>query len=464
MTAQSNPQHPAENNIRVLTNTFIEPPYSQEAEASLLGAVLINPDIYQSIALFLDPDDFYILRHKYIWQAFARLTSKKEPIDIMTLADELSKMGWLNDIGEAYLTHLLNVTPTSLHGTFYAQLVKRCAVRRYGMQIFDECKGMLMNEELSLTDILPALHSKVLSIMGKMPNNTSVSMRDAAALYEAFLNNPATLATAKSGLLDLDRITGDFKPGLNLIGGETGVGKSVLLQCIALFNGLQGTAVQYFSTEMDELETFARFIRNMTGYSMDEIRRGEVKAEDIQSIRETIQTLKRLKITIDRDKSRVLTPQHVRARATEAVGNGAKLVIVDHLHDMSISITANPFRNDRNAELAEIARQLRDTSQELNVPFLVAGQLNRKGSGTKPTIFDFRDCGRLEQLARCIVLIYWPYKNDKMKPPNNAELIVGKNRQDGRDSQYRDSADVYYDFARVRFLNAATRIVNLGDL
>src|SRR5262245_35003809 len=117
-------------------------PFSQEAEEAALGAILASPNAYFAVAAFLKPDDFFILRHRYIWEAMNRLNDRSEPIEYLTVAQELKDAGHLAEIGgPAYLTQLINNTPTSVHAEVYGRLVERAATRRRLMAASDEIKA-----------------------------------------------------------------------------------------------------------------------------------------------------------------------------------------------------------------------------------------------------------------------------------------------------------------------------------
>ncbi len=129
-------------------------PYSQEAEEAVLGAVMVNPDAFLGVASFLTAEDFYILRHSYIWEALLRISERNEQIDFVTLQDELRALNRLNDVGgPAYLLHLVNSTPTSIHAEVYGHLVERAAVRRRLLIAADEIKALALDEQLTIEKV-----------------------------------------------------------------------------------------------------------------------------------------------------------------------------------------------------------------------------------------------------------------------------------------------------------------------
>src|SRR5690349_18285576 len=159
-------------------------PYSQEAEEAVIGAVLVNPVAYFGVASFLQADDFFILRHKYIWQALTRLTDRSEPIDYLTLTQELKDMDKLAEIGgPAYLTQLINNTPTSIHGEMYGHLVERAATRRRLMSASDEIKALALNEEITIEQVINEAETKLFDVTERQLTKELIPMREAISSY-----------------------------------------------------------------------------------------------------------------------------------------------------------------------------------------------------------------------------------------------------------------------------------------
>jgi replicative DNA helicase len=215
---------------RALANSLLEPPYSQEAEAAVLGAVLVNPDIFLTIAAFIKAEDFYILRHKYIWEAYMRLNIRDEAIDVLTLAEELHNMGWLNDIGESYITELINATPTSLHAEFYGRIVERASIRRRLMKAADEIKALALNEEMDIDRVITDAEMRMFNVTDRQLKREFVHLQDAVEIYwnqiEHMMANPHISLGVPSGFKDLDELLGGFqRSDLVIFAGRPGMGK-----------------------------------------------------------------------------------------------------------------------------------------------------------------------------------------------------------------------------------------------
>jgi replicative DNA helicase len=206
-------------------------PYSQEAEEATIGAVLVNPVAYFGVASFLQPDDFFILRHKYIWQALTRLVDRSEPIDYLTLTQELRDMDKLADIGgPAYLTQLINSTPTSVHAEIYGRLVERAATRRRLMSASDEIKALALNEELTIEQVINESESKLFDVTERQLTRELIPMREAISTYfdriEHLMVDKETALGLPSGFKDLDKLLGGLqKSDLIIFAGRPGMGK-----------------------------------------------------------------------------------------------------------------------------------------------------------------------------------------------------------------------------------------------
>jgi replicative DNA helicase len=209
-------------------------PYSQEAEEATIGAILVNPVAYFGVASFLKEDDFFILRHKYIWQALTRLADRNEPIDYLTLTQELRDMDKLAEIGgPAYLTQLINSTPTSVHAEVYGKLVERAATRRRLMAASDEIKALALNEELSIEQVINDAEAKLFDVTERQLTKELIPMREAISNYfdriEHLMYDQGAALGIPTGFKDLDKLLGGLqKSDLLLFAGRPGMGKCVV--------------------------------------------------------------------------------------------------------------------------------------------------------------------------------------------------------------------------------------------
>lgn len=216
-------------------NINIDPgaPFSQEAEEAVIGSILIDPSAYVSVAAFLKANDFFLLRHQYIWQAFDRLNNRAEPIDLITLAEQLENMQVLDTIGgRAYLIQISNNTATSVYAEVYGRLVERTSIRRKLMVTADEIKKLAMDESLNIDTVVGEAESKLFTVTETQVQRDFVPMWDALSDYydrmEYMLQHTDEASGVPTGYRDLDAILGGFqKSDLLIFAGRPGMGKCV---------------------------------------------------------------------------------------------------------------------------------------------------------------------------------------------------------------------------------------------
>src|SRR5690349_19165313 len=205
-------------------------PFSQEAEEAAIGSVLVNPSAFISVASFLKPEDFFLLRHNRIWQAFLRLNDRNEPIDYLTVAQELKNLDVLDEIGGyPYLIQLMNNTPTSVHAEIYGRLVERTSICRRMLEAADKIRELALNEEENIETVLNDAEAAVFSIGENQARREFVPMFDAVSEYYERIS--ILLASEKgslgipSGFRDLDQLLGGFqRSDLLIFAGRPGMG------------------------------------------------------------------------------------------------------------------------------------------------------------------------------------------------------------------------------------------------
>lgn len=241
----------------------LQTPYSQEAEEATIGAILVNPVTYFAVAAFLRAEDFFILRHRYIWEGLTRLHERGEPIDYLTVTQELKDTGRLTEIGgPAYLTQLINSTPTSVHAEVYGRLVERASVRRRLMAASDEIKSLALNEELTVEQVISDAEARLFDVTERQMSKELIPMREAVSDYfdriEYLMANRNQPLGVPSGFKDLDKLLGGFqKSDLIIFAGRPGMGK-----CVA-----EGTLIQ---TELGLVPIESLLPQNTSGVRDDE--------------------------------------------------------------------------------------------------------------------------------------------------------------------------------------------------
>ncbi|MBE0689414.1 MAG: hypothetical protein IH587_04755 [Anaerolineae bacterium] len=210
-------------------------PYSQEAEEAVVGAVLVNSDAFITVSSFLNAEDFYILRHQYLWEAMQRVSERNEPIDYLTVQEELRTMGRLNDIaGPAYITQLINTVPTSVHAEIYGRLVERAAMRRRMLIAADEIKALALDEDLAIEQVTTDAESRLFKVTERNVRRDVVNLREALGDYfdriEHLMQYPNETIGLPTGFRDIDILLGGLqRSDLLIFAGRPGMGKTSFL-------------------------------------------------------------------------------------------------------------------------------------------------------------------------------------------------------------------------------------------
>lgn len=395
----TNPAYPAKSGGLPLILTG-QVPYSQEAEEAVIGAVLVNPEAFLGVASFLQADDFYILRHSYIWEALHRLSDRNENIDYLTVQEELRAAGRLAEIGgPAYLTQLMNSMPTSMHAEIYGRIVERAAIRRRLMVTADEIKSLAMDEELAIEKVTDESESKLFRVTERNLRRDMMPMREAISDYfdriEHLMQHQDEPLGLPSGFRDLDQLLGGLqRSDLLIFAGRPGMGKTSFLLSIALNTAKVGARVAIFTMEMGYEQITQRFMSMETGINTQRLRAGQIDQKEWARFVQASGRMGNLGIFID--DTPALTPLQMRTKCRRLAHEfGLDLVIVDYMQLMS---AGGQYENNRVQEISYISRAIKELARELNVPVISAAQLSRaveQRQDKRPQLSDLRESGCL---------------------------------------------------------------------
>ncbi len=443
-------------------------PYSQEAEEAVIGAVIVNPNAYIAIASFLKPDDFFILRHKYIWQAFQRMEETGTAIDALTVTHTLKEMGLLPEVGgSVYLTQLVNNTPTSLHAEVYGQIVERAAVRRRMMAASDEIKAAALNEEMTLEEVIDSSHKKLFEASELASENEILPfhyyVNQEFDKIENLMNNPQSLIGLSTGFDQLDKITlGLNKGDLYYLGGRPGMGKSSLALSIVMnvFKANADARIAYFPLEMPSSQITQRAIAQEAGINLQTVRNGQMTAAEYKRFVAKSGEIAKYNLFLE-DKT-PLTPALLEARLLKIMMGYGKLdlVVVDYVQRMSGGV----FSPDkRTQELGYISTQLKSMAMTFDLPMLVLASLSRaveQRQNKRPVMSDLRESGDLESDADLVMFVYRDeIYNEATEFPNQAEIIIDKHRNGPT-----GTVSLYFEKTIAKFMNAAERSIDLSHI
>lgn len=434
-------------------------PHSREAEEAVVGAVLINPEVYYDVAQFLSADDFYIHRHKWIWEAFTRLHEQRIPVDMLTLAEELDKVGQLSEIGgPAYLTALINQVPSSLNAESYGRIVEGHAIRRKMINAANQIAALAYNEETVVDTVMDEAEKAVFNVSERRLKHDLAPISSVLSDYydriDELAKRPDEFFGVPTGFIDLDRMLSGLQPSdLLIIAGRPGQGKTGFLLSVAKNAALtHKKKVAIFSLEMSNEQVVQRLIAQETGIDSQRLRSGKLNDNEWPLFTHSIEVFSDTKIFLD--DTPAITPLQLRTKCRRLhMEYGLDLVLVDYLQLMG-----GDQRNDnRVQEVSYISRNLKILARELNVPVLTAAQLSRaveQRTDKRPVLSDLRESGSLEQDADIVMFIYRPdqYEKDTVKQ-NVAEIIVAKHRNGPV-----GSVELIFRSSLAKFENAATKI------
>ncbi len=434
-------------------------PHSREAEEAVVGAVLINPDVYYDVAQFLSADDFYIHRHKFIWEAFTRLHEGRIPIDLLTLSEELDRVGQLADIGgSAYLTSLINQVPSSLNAESYGRIVEGHSIRRKMINAANKIASLAYNEENVVDTVMDEAEKAVFNVSERRLKHDlqpiSAVLSDYYDRIDDLAKRPGDIMGVPTGFIDLDRMLSGLQPSdLLIIAGRPGQGKTGFLLSVAKNAALtHKKKVAIFSLEMSNEQVVQRLIAQETGIDSQRLRTGKLAEQEWPLFTHSIEVFSDTRIYLD--DTPAITPMQLRTKCRRLhMEYGLDLIIVDYLQLMG-----GDTRNDnRVQEVSYISRNLKTLARELNVPVLSAAQLSRaveQRTDKRPVLSDLRESGSLEQDADIVMFIYRAdqYEKDSDKQ-NIAEIIVAKHRNGPV-----GSVELIFRSALAKFENAATKV------
>jgi|YelNatPaOPRAMG01_1025707.scaffolds.fasta_scaffold00348_7 replicative DNA helicase len=433
-------------------------PSNREAEEAVIGAVLINPEAYYDVAQFLQPDDFYIHRNRWIWEAFTRLHERRSPIDFLTVSSELEQAGHLAEIGgPAYLTALVNQVPSSLHAEAYGRMVEEAAVRRKMLTAANEIAKLAYNQAQSVETVMDEAEKAIFGVGERRLRRDVEPIQQVLSEYydriDQLSQRTDEIYGVPTGLIDIDRLLGGLqKSDLLIIAGRPGSGKTGFLLSVAK-NAAQKHKkhVAIFSLEMSNEQLVQRLIAQETGIDTQRLRTGKLNDDEWPIFTHAIEVLSDTHIYLD--DTPAITPLQLRTKCRRlALEYELDLVIVDYIQLMSGDVRTD----NRVQEVSYISRNLKVLARELNVPVLAAAQLSRaveQRADKRPVLSDLRESGSLEQDADIVMFIHRPDMLEKDSPRQNvAEIIVAKHRN----GPTHPGIELVFLSNLARFENAAT--------
>jgi replicative DNA helicase len=414
------------------------PPNSIQAEQSVLGALMLDNQTWDSIADKVGESDFYRKDHRLIFRTIEQLAEKQIPFDVITISEALESVGELDDAGGlSYLGLLAKDTPSAANIVTYANIVRDRSVLRQLIHVGTEISDSAFNTEGRETaDLLENAEREVFKIAEQRQRGqggfTPIKSLLAKAVdkIEIMFGQEGSITGASTGFTELDRLTSGLQPSdLIIVAGRPSMGKTTIAMNMAENIAIQSNKpVAVFSMEMPGDSLAMRMMSSLGRIDQHKVRTGKLEDDDWPRLTSAMSLLAETKLFID--DTPALTPTEVRSRARRLTREHGQLglIVLDYLQLMQ-----SPSSGDnRVQQISDISRSLKALAKELNVPVVALSQLNRnleQRPNKRPVMSDLRESGAIEQDADLIVFVYRDEVYHEDSPDKGiAEIIIGKQR------------------------------------
>ncbi len=420
-------------------DTVRMPPQSLEAEAALLGSLLIDKEAIWRVADILEPKDFYKASHRAIFEAVLEVLARREAIDVLSVSNRLKEKNLLDEIGGmSYLASLVNSVPTASNASYYARLVHRKRLHRDLIEASHRISELGYKEDEDIEKILDDAEKTVFAVaqssLAQEFLPVSRSLEDAWQRIEKLHAGDGALRGVSTGFADLDNIlAGLQRSDLIVLAARPSLGKTSLALDIARSVALkENLPVGFFSLEMSQEQVIDRLVSSQASVDLWRLRTGRLSDKgddnDFVRIRDAMETLSKIPLYIDDVSSPTVMQIRAMSRRLQAEHGALGLVVVDYLQ----LIRGHANAESRVQEVSEISRSLKAMAKELDVPVLAISQLSRavemRPMG-RPKLSDLRESGSIEQDSDIVMFIY---REDKVKEntdkKNIAEILIEKHR------------------------------------
>ena len=436
-----------------MPNTRI-PPHSDEAEKSILGAILIDKDAIVDIAVLLRPEMFYSENNGSVFEAMVTLYENRDPIDVLTVADWLKKAKLLDRIGgKSYLSELSNEVPVASHVGKYAQIVRETYIKRKLISAGATMGEMGFDESKPLNEVLDKAEQEIYSLSQTNMRRSFIPIKDALAesfdRLDTLQNSADGLRGVPTGFSDLDKmLAGMQDSNLIILAARPGIGKTAFATNVAQYVAVEKKMpVGYFALEMSNLEMVDRMLVSQANIDAWKLKTGNLKDDDFAKLSEGMGVLAESPLYIDDTPGQSILELRTKARRLHSQV-GVKLLVVDYLQ----LCVGDKNYESRVQEVGAISQGLKNLARELKIPVLALSQLNRgveSRTDKTPVLADLRESGSIEQDADVVMFLY---RNDE----NNLEdvkLSIAKHRNGASgtiDLKFRGDRVKFYGVDRGR--------------
>lgn len=417
-------------------------PQALELEKTVLGALLIEKDAYSIVSEILSPDSFYEQRHRYIFEAIRRLNLDQKPMDILTVTEELGRMGVLDQVGGAfYVTTLSSLVTSAAHLEYHARIIAQKHLARVLINYTGEIQEKAFDVTQDIDELMQEAEGKLFQISQQNLKKDYTQIDPVIGEAYEMLRRAAACSDGLSGIAsgfdELDKITSGWQNSdLVILAARPAMGKTAFALSMAKNIAIdQSIPVAFFSLEMANVQLVNRLIVNVAEIHAEKIKSGQLTPDEWQRLDNRVRHLHGKPFFVDD------TPQlsvfELRTKARRLVReHGVKLIMIDYLQLMNAS---GMSYGSRQEEVSTISRSLKGLAKELNIPILALSQLNRgvegrDGQNKRPQLSDLRESGAIEQDADMVCFIHRPeyyhiYQDEHGRDLRGmAEIIIAKHR------------------------------------
>ncbi len=411
------------------------PPHNDEAEKSVLGAVLLDKDVFFDVSEIVNADDFYSKQHREIFSAMLDLYRNNEALDVITITEALTRRKTLEAAGgRVYIAMLSSFVPTAANAVQYARIIAEKSMLRKLISAAGTITEESFSEEMESQQVLDHAEQSILDIAKTRQSSEYTEMKTVMAANLEVIHerqqNGGELPGLKTGFADIDDITGGLqKSDLIIVGARPSMGKTAFALNIAQYAAVkEGKRVAIFSLEMSKYLLGMRLLAMQARVDSKKLQRGDLDQEDWTSINEASAALSGADILIN-DNSGISVMEIRNKCRRMAAQKPLDLIVIDYIGLIATDVRAE----NRQQEVSAISRYLKQLAREMDCPVIVLSQLSRGNEGRndkRPMLSDLRESGAIEQDADVVMFLHRDdyYKPADKEKDNICEVIIAKQR------------------------------------
>ncbi|MBY5957831.1 replicative DNA helicase [Membranicola marinus] len=440
-------------------------PQALELEEAVLGAIMLDRDAMPDIIDLLRPDSFYHEAHQIIYEAMQQLFNQAKTIDLLTMHEELLKMGKLQEVGgAAYLAELTERVASAANIEYHARIIAQKHIKRELIRVSTKTITNAFDDTIDVFELLDDSERNLFDITQQNLNRSYESLSSLAGKaqrkMEELASRNESVTGVPSGYTNLDKLTSGWQPSdLIIIAARPGMGKTSFTLALAKNAALlHNKGVAFFSLEMSDVQLTQRLISMESGVSLSKLRTGKLEEEEWRRFNGAVEDLSEVPIYIDDTPSINIFELRAKCRRLK-IKHDIQMVMIDYLQLMTGGVDKK--NGTREQEISSISRALKAMAKELEVPVIALSQLSRavetRSSDKRPMLSDLRESGAIEQDADLVSFIYRPeyydIQSDEMDQSLDgiAEIIVAKHRNGPTDT------------IKLKFIPEYTRFENLDE-